>query len=111
MTILTRFPARIRFVNPDGTLTPEAARLLDTIISRAGGAMGDLGDDVFAAAIGDDSGAGPAVDVLAPAVPSAGEAAADVAAPAASVGHMAPVDLQPVSHSGFSETTFQGSSE
>lgn len=96
MTILTRFPSRIRFVNPDGTLTPEAARLLDTIVGRVGGALGDVGADIFGLAPAGDSGAGPAADVVAPGMPA---------------GYMAPVDLQPAGQAGFFETTFQGSTE
>ncbi len=45
---LTAFPARIRFVNADGTLTPEALRMLELLVGRVGGTIGDLGDDVFA---------------------------------------------------------------
>jgi hypothetical protein len=46
---LNLFPARIRFVNPDGTLTTEALRMLDVLVSRVGGTLGDIGADVFAA--------------------------------------------------------------
>jgi hypothetical protein len=45
---LNLFPARIRFVNPDGTLTTEALRMLDVLVSRVGGTLGDIGADVFA---------------------------------------------------------------
>lgn len=38
---------RIRFVNDDGTLTPEAYRSLQEIINRTGGALGDSGSDTF----------------------------------------------------------------
>lgn len=96
MTILTRFPSRIRFVNPDGTLTPEAARLLDTLISRAGDGLGDAGDDIFAAASTGDGAALPTLDIVAPAI---------------TPGYMAPVDLQPASQGHITEMTIQGSSE
>lgn len=36
-TILSLFPARIAFVNADGTLTPEAYRALQTLMVRVGG--------------------------------------------------------------------------
>ncbi len=36
-TVLNLFPARIAFVNPDGTLTPEAYRVLQTLLVRVGG--------------------------------------------------------------------------
>jgi hypothetical protein len=38
---------RIRFVNDDGTLTPEAYRSLTDIINRAGGTLGSVGGDTF----------------------------------------------------------------
>jgi hypothetical protein len=41
---------RIRFVNEDGTLTPEAYRSLDELVSRSGGALGSSGGDTFIAA-------------------------------------------------------------
>ena len=47
MTTLNLFPARIAFVNPDGTLTTEAYRALQVLFSRVGGALGDNGTDVF----------------------------------------------------------------
>lgn len=37
---LSLFPARIRFVNADGTLTPEAYRSLQGLLERVGGASG-----------------------------------------------------------------------
>lgn len=48
MTALTLFPSRIRFVNADGTLTPEAVRMLEVLVTRVGGTLGDVGTDVFA---------------------------------------------------------------
>jgi hypothetical protein len=47
MTALNLFPARIRFVNDDGTLTPEAYRALQIVFGRVGGPLGDSGTDVF----------------------------------------------------------------
>ena len=47
MTTLNLFPARIAFVNPDGTLTTEAYRALQVLFGRVGGALGDNGTDVF----------------------------------------------------------------
>ena len=46
-TALNLFPARIAFVNADGTLTPEAYRALQTLLARVGGPLGDNGVDVF----------------------------------------------------------------
>lgn len=40
---------RIRFVNDDGTLTPEAYRSLVEIVNRTGGALGSLGSETFVA--------------------------------------------------------------
>jgi hypothetical protein len=37
MTVLSLFPARIQFVNKDGTLTPEAWRALNELMKRVGG--------------------------------------------------------------------------
>lgn len=53
-TTLNLFPSRIRFTNDDGTLTPEAYRALQTLVSRSGGVLGDNGVDTF----GDLTGAG-----------------------------------------------------
>lgn len=58
---LINLSTRLRFVNDDGTLTPEAYRSLTEIINRTGGALGSSGDDTFvtgsAAAIDTQSGA------------------------------------------------------
>jgi len=51
---LSLFPARIRFVNQDGTLTPEAYRALQILYGRTGGVLGDMGVDTFAPAPGGD---------------------------------------------------------
>jgi hypothetical protein len=48
MSALTPFNNRTRWCNPDGTLTPEALRLLEILRDRAGGTLGDVGVDVFA---------------------------------------------------------------
>lgn len=48
MSALTPFNNRTRWCNPDGTLTPEALRLLEILRDRVGGALGDTGADVFA---------------------------------------------------------------
>lgn len=53
MTALVLFPARIRFVNDDGTLTPEAYRALQEIVSRTGGVLGSSGTDTFGDIVGD----------------------------------------------------------
>ena len=47
MTALALFPARIRFVNADGTLTPEAYRALQEIVQRTGGVLGTTGSDTY----------------------------------------------------------------
>jgi hypothetical protein len=39
--------SRIRFVNDDGTLTPEAYRSLQEIVNRTGGVLGSAGGDTF----------------------------------------------------------------
>jgi hypothetical protein len=51
VTALNLFPARIRFVNGDGTLTPEAYRALQIVFSRVGGTLGDSGTDVYASPV------------------------------------------------------------
>jgi len=64
MSVLNLFPARVRFVNPDGTLTPVALRMLEVLVARVGGKLGDSGADVFADL---DSSAGEiGLDVIAP---------------------------------------------
>ena len=47
MSTLNLFPARIAFVNPDGTLTNEAYRALTVLFARVGGPLGDNGTDTF----------------------------------------------------------------
>jgi len=54
MTALALFPARIRFVNADGTLTPEAYRALQEIVQRTGGVLGTTGSDTFGDITGGD---------------------------------------------------------
>lgn len=51
-TALSLFPARIRFVNQDGTLTPEAYRAMQMLYGRVGGVLGDVGADTFAVMAG-----------------------------------------------------------
>jgi hypothetical protein len=51
MSVLSLFPARIRFVNQDGTLTQEALRMLEVLVERSGGMLGDVGADVFASQV------------------------------------------------------------
>jgi len=41
------FPSRVRFTDTEGRLTPEAVRLLSTLISESGGTLGSVAD-VFA---------------------------------------------------------------
>lgn len=53
-TALSLFPARIRFVNQDGTLTPEAYRAMQMLYGRTGGVLGDMGVDTFATGFGGD---------------------------------------------------------
>ena len=55
MTALVLFPSRIRFVNDDGTLTPEAYRALQEIVNRTGGTLGAVGSDTYGDVIGDTS--------------------------------------------------------
>ena len=47
MAALNLFPARVRFVNDDGTLTMEAYRALQIVFGRVGGYLGDVGTDTF----------------------------------------------------------------
>jgi hypothetical protein len=53
MTALVLFPSRVRFVNDDGTLTPEAYRALQEIVSRTGGVIGISGSDTYSDIVGD----------------------------------------------------------
>jgi len=55
MTALVLFPARIKFVNTDGTLTPEAYRALQEIVNRTGGVLGSVGSDTYGDIVGDAS--------------------------------------------------------
>jgi hypothetical protein len=63
-TILNLFPARIQFVKPDGTLTPEAYRALQTVFSRIGGPLGDNGVDVLADLVAPNSTSSAATDTI-----------------------------------------------
>ncbi len=63
-TILNLFPARIQFVKPDGTLTPEAYRALQTVFSRIGGPLGDNGVDVLADLVATGSTSSAATDTI-----------------------------------------------
>lgn len=94
MSALNLFPARVRFVNADGTLTPEALRMLEVLVQRVGGMLGDNGVDVFAAAAaGDAAGMLPSVEQP---VPAAGELAEILLQPAGpSADSMPPVQQQP----------------
>jgi len=47
MPALNLFPARVRFVNQDGTLTSEAFRAFQEIVNRTGGVLGNVGNDTF----------------------------------------------------------------
>jgi hypothetical protein len=55
MTALVLFPSRIKFVNADGTLTPEAYRALQEIVNRTGGTLGSVGSDTYSDVVGDTS--------------------------------------------------------
>ena len=57
MAALNLFPSRVPFVNPDGTLTQEAYRTLQELVSRTGGVLGNSGETVIA---GNDISAGEA---------------------------------------------------
>jgi hypothetical protein len=48
---LNLFPARVRWSNADGTLTVEALRMLEILVSRVGGTIGDAGSDVYSISI------------------------------------------------------------
>lgn len=96
--ILQLFPARVRFTNADGTLTPEAFRALQALFERVGGSFGDVGEDVFGQQFApSESGAGAGVvdaTVWQPPQPEAQIAMESV--------------LQPQSPSFVSEMLFQG---
>jgi hypothetical protein len=47
MAALNYFPARVAFVNPDGTLTPVAQRSWNELVNRTGGVLGNAGNDTF----------------------------------------------------------------
>ena len=66
MTVLSLFPSRVRFVNPDGTLTPEGYRAMQTLFERVGGALGDAGLDTFGIvmAAGSDQGSTQNTDMM-----------------------------------------------
>lgn len=47
MASLNYFPARVAFVNPDGTLTSVASRSWNELVNRTGGITGSAGNDTF----------------------------------------------------------------
>lgn len=68
------FPARVRWANADGTLTPEAYRALQSLLDRVGGVIGDQGQDSYSDINGDATISSLNVaytDVLAPATADA----------------------------------------
>ena len=48
---LSLFPARVKIVNPDGTMTSEFYRALQVLFDRTGGTLGDVGVDTFGSAV------------------------------------------------------------
>lgn len=78
------FPARIRWSNPDGTLTLEAYRSLQSLLDRVGGTLGDQGTDTFGDLLSD------------PTQSSVNVAYTDVTQPATSSDSLGEMVLQPV---------------
>jgi len=64
MAALNLFPARVRFVNPDGTLTNEAFRALQIIYERVGGPLGDSGTDTFGEVLGSSGASASGADAF-----------------------------------------------
>ncbi|MEI6128545.1 MAG: hypothetical protein WCR59_00575 [Planctomycetota bacterium] len=91
------FPSRVRWANPDGTLTPEAYRSLQALLDRVGGTLGDQGTDSFGDINGD------------PTQSSVNVAYTDVAQPAGSqmFDQMAEVLLQPRTADNLADVLFQ----
>lgn len=95
MSVLNLWPARIRWCNPDGTLTPEAVRMLEVLVNRVGGAVGDSGIDVFAtAALADGTAMPPSVEQPLPAADAVPDVVLQSPGPGANDG-AAPVQQQP----------------
>jgi hypothetical protein len=95
MATLNLFPARIRFTNADGTLTPEAYRALKILFDRVGGALGDNGVDVFADAGGVESNDTTRMDAVIQSPSAEAQAMADVMQ-AAAFDVLLPDVVQPV---------------
>lgn len=92
---LQLFPARIRFVNADGTLTPEASRALQNLSVQIGGEIGDVGIDTFSAfASPGQSDSSQFSDITAIGQADSG-------------GFIAPLDQQTASQDFVSEMTMQ----
>lgn len=91
------FPSRIRWSNPDGTLTPEAYRSLQSLLDRVGGTLGDQGTDSFSDINGD------------PTQSSVNVAYTDVTQPASQqiFDQMAEVLLQPRTADNVADVLFQ----
>lgn len=95
MTTLSLFPARIRFTNTDGTLTPEAYRALKILFDRVGGALGDNGVDMFADTSGVESLDTTRMDAVMQPTGAEAQAMADVMQ-AAALDALMPDVVQPV---------------
>lgn len=72
------FPARVRWANPDGTLTPEAYRALQALLDRVGGPIGDQGQDSFGDVNGDATLTSLNVAYTDVTAPSTGDAVGEV---------------------------------
>lgn len=102
MAALQLFPARIQFVNPDGTLTPPAYRALQAIVERTGGVLGNAGGDTFVTS-NDFSGVEASQS-------AGGDVSADVVMGQASEPAMHDTVTQPASISSVSEMVMQPAS-
>lgn len=89
------FPARVRWSNADGTLTPEAYRALQALLDRVGGTLGDQGTDSAADVNGDATLSSLNVaytDVMAPAT---GDASGEVSLQGPTPDSLVEMLLQP----------------
>jgi hypothetical protein len=105
------FPARIRWSNPDGTLTPEAYRSLQSLLDRVGGTLGDQGADSFGDINGDPTQTSVNVAYTDVTQPATGDSVFEMLAQSLTADNLSEMVLQPVERpTSAAETVTPGAS-
>lgn len=105
------FPSRIRWSNPNGTLTPEAYRALELLLDRVGGTLGDQGTDSFGDINGDLSQSAVNVAYTDVTQPATGDSVFEMLAQSLTSDSLSEMVLQPVERpTSAAETVTPGAS-